>query len=33
MLWDNQAQTAGKIGYKVINNEKKRFFKKSGNVL
>lgn len=33
MLWDNQTQTAGKIGYKIINNEKKRFFKKSGNVL
>jgi large subunit ribosomal protein L24 len=33
MLWDNVSQTAGKIGYKEINNEKKRFFKKSGNIL
>lgn len=33
MLWDNQAQNAGRIGYKEINNEKKRFFRKSGNIL
>ena len=33
MLWDKESNTSSKIGYKVINNEKKRYFKKSGNIL
>jgi len=33
MLWDKEANTSSKIGYKLINNEKKRYFKKSGNIL
>lgn len=33
MLWDKEANISSKIGYKVINNEKKRYFKKSGNIL
>jgi len=33
MLWDKEANLSSKIGYKIINGEKKRFFKKSGNLL
>jgi large subunit ribosomal protein L24 len=33
MLWDNEANISSKIGYKFLNNEKKRYFKKSGNIL
>jgi large subunit ribosomal protein L24 len=33
MLWDDQSNQASRIGYKVIENKKKRYFKKSGNVL
>jgi ribosomal protein L24 len=33
MLWDKEANLSSKIGYKLINNEKKRYFKKSGNIL
>ena len=33
MLWDKKANVASKIGYKVIENEKKRYFKKSGNLV
>nr|AIM52717.1 50S ribosomal protein L24 [Ochromonas sp. CCMP1393] len=33
MLWDTEANLSSKIGYKVVNNEKKRYFKKSGNLL
>ena len=29
MLWDKEANISSKIGYKLINNEKKRYFKKS----
>ncbi len=33
MLWDSETNVASRIGYKEINNEKKRYFKKSGNFL
>ena len=33
MLWDKEANSASKIGYKVINDQKVRYFKKSGNIL
>lgn len=33
MLWDKEANMSSKIGYKQINSEKKRYFKKSGNIL
>jgi len=33
MLWDNKANTSSRIGYKFIDNIKKRYFKKSGNLV
>ena len=33
MLWDNITNKAGRIGYKIVNSEKKRYFKKSGNLI
>lgn len=33
MLWDNQGNTASRIGYKIVENKKRRYFKKSGNLL
>lgn len=33
MLWDNQAKKASRIGYKIMENKKYRYFKKSGNLL
>ena len=33
MLWDKDANTASKIGYKIVNNQKVRYFKKSGNLV
>ena len=33
MLWDNQQNIASKIGYKMINDQKVRYFKKSGNIV
>lgn len=33
MLWDKEANICSKTGYKLLNNEKKRYFKKSGNIL
>jgi large subunit ribosomal protein L24 len=33
MLWDKDANLASKIGYKVVNDQKIRYFKKSGNLL
>ena len=33
MVWDSQANEASKIGYKLEGTEKKRFFKKSGNLV
>ena len=33
MLWDKEANIASKIGYKVVNEKKVRYFKKSGNIV
>ena len=33
MLWDNEANLSSKIGYKMVDGTKKRYFKKSGNFL
>jgi large subunit ribosomal protein L24 len=33
MLWDKEANIASKIGYKIVDNKKVRYFKKSGNLL
>ena len=33
MLWDNKINKASRIGYKIIDNKKIRYFKKSGNIL
>ena len=33
MLWDNEASQCSRIVYKLINKEKKRYFKKSGNII
>jgi large subunit ribosomal protein L24 len=33
MLWDKEKNQTSKIGYKILNGEKKRYFKKSGNFL
>lgn len=33
MLWDQQANTASRIGYKMVDNKKQRYFKKSGNLV
>jgi large subunit ribosomal protein L24 len=33
MLWDNQSNLSSRIGYKYLENQKKRYFKKSGNIL
>jgi large subunit ribosomal protein L24 len=31
MLWDNEANCCSKIGYKITEGIKRRYFKKSGN--
>lgn len=33
MLWDNEANLSSRIGYKFENEEKKRYYKKSGNII
>jgi large subunit ribosomal protein L24 len=33
MLWDKDTNNSGRVGYKVVNGEKKRYFKKSGNLI
>ena len=33
MLWDDQNNEASRIGYKLTENTKSRYFKKSGNIL
>lgn len=33
MLWDTTVNKASRVGYKFQNDEKKRYFKKSGNTL
>jgi large subunit ribosomal protein L24 len=31
MLWDNASNLSSRIGYKFLNDQKKRYFRKSGN--
>jgi large subunit ribosomal protein L24 len=33
MLWDTNKNVASKIGYKMINEKKYRYFKKTGNIV
>lgn len=33
MLWDTDANNASRIGYKTLENKKRRYFKKSGNLV
>jgi large subunit ribosomal protein L24 len=33
MLWDSEKNVAGKIGYKMVDLKKVRYFKKSGNLV
>lgn len=33
MLWDSEQNKAGKIGYKMVDTKKVRYFKKSGNLV
>jgi len=33
MLWDDQTNNSSRIGYKMVDNVKKRYFKKSGNIV
>ena len=33
MLWDNLANKANRIGYKIVDGKKVRYFKKSGNLV
>lgn len=33
MLWDIQTTQASRIGYKTMEGKKKRYFRKSGNIL
>jgi len=33
MLWDSENNTNSRIGYKIIDDKKQRYFKKSGNLV
>lgn len=33
MLWDNEKNVADRIGYKIVENKKRRYFRKSGNLV
>ncbi len=33
MLWDKNLNQASRIGYKIIDSKKQRYFKKSGNII
>jgi len=33
MIWDKEANRSSKIGYKIVNGKKVRYFKKSGNIV
>jgi large subunit ribosomal protein L24 len=33
MLWDNESNKSSRIGYKLIDTKKQRYFKKSGNIV
>ena len=33
MLWDNEQNLSSRIGYKIVDDKKQRYFKKSGNLV
>lgn len=33
MIWDEKSNSSSRIGYKMVDNTKKRYFKKSGNLV
>ncbi len=33
MIWDNVSNSASRIGYKIVEGKKVRYFKKSGNLV
>ena len=33
MLWDKDANRSGRVGYKIVNGKKVRYFKKSGKLV
>ena len=33
MLWDEKQNISSRIGYKIVENTKQRYFKKSGNLV
>lgn len=33
MLWDKESNLASKVGYKMVDEKKVRYFKKSGNIV
>jgi large subunit ribosomal protein L24 len=33
MIWDSETNKASKIGYKIVENKKYRYFKKSGKII
>ena len=33
MLWDKEANKSSRVGYKIIESVKKRYLKKSGNII
>ena len=33
MLWDKENNKSGRIGYKIVDGKKVRYFKKSGNII
>ncbi len=33
MMWDQEKELVSRIGFKLINGKKERYFKKSGNIL
>ena len=33
MLWDSESKIPSKIGYKLVENKKYRYFKKSGKII
>jgi ribosomal protein L24 len=33
MLWDTEKNESSRIGYKIVNGKKQRYFKKSNNLV
>lgn len=33
MIWDTEIQKVSRIGFKIVDNKKKRYFKTSGNLI